>query len=110
MPRSIRFHLDESCNLAIARALRNRQIDVTTSLDAGLIGAADPAQLAFATAEDRVLFTHDPDFIPLHKMGQDHPGIVFCRQRVPLGERVRWLVLIWEALDPEDMRNRLEYL
>jgi hypothetical protein len=37
----IRFHLDENVDLAIASGLRRRGIDVTTSKEAGLIGASD---------------------------------------------------------------------
>ena len=37
MARTIRFHLDECCDPAIANGLRRRNIDVTTSQEAGLI-------------------------------------------------------------------------
>ena len=37
MPQTIRFHLDEHCDLAIAEGLRRRAIDVTTTPEAGLI-------------------------------------------------------------------------
>ena len=35
MARTIRFHLDECCDPAIADGLRRRSIDVTTSQEAG---------------------------------------------------------------------------
>jgi hypothetical protein len=41
MPRTIRFHLDENCSHAIAAGLRRRGIDVTTTPEAGLLGAGD---------------------------------------------------------------------
>jgi len=44
----IRFHCDEQVERAIAEALRRRGIDVTTTPEAGLLGAADEEQLAFA--------------------------------------------------------------
>jgi hypothetical protein len=37
----IRFHCDEQVERAIAEALRRRGIDVTTTPEAGLLGAAD---------------------------------------------------------------------
>lgn len=44
----IRFHMDEQVDRAIAEALRRRGIDLTTTPEAGLLGAVDEEQLAFA--------------------------------------------------------------
>ena len=55
----IRFHLDENVNHAIAHGLRLRGLDVTTATDAGLIGALDGQHVAFALANNRVVFTQD---------------------------------------------------
>jgi hypothetical protein len=41
MPRTIRFHLDEHADPAIAEGLRRHGGDVTTTRDAGLIHAPD---------------------------------------------------------------------
>jgi len=80
MPRTIRFHLDENCSLAIADGLRRRGVDVTSTPGAGLLGAVDDIQLAFALAEGRVIFTEDQDFLRIHAAGIPHSGIVYCRQ------------------------------
>ena len=74
MPRTIRFHLDEDADPAIAEGLRRRGIDVTTSQEVGLLGAPDPLQLAHAHAEGRVLFTHDDDHLKLRTTGQNPIG------------------------------------
>ena len=63
MPRTIRFHLDENVNSAIATGLRGRGVDVTTTREAGLIAADDEEQLKFAKSEGRVVVTHDDDFL-----------------------------------------------
>lgn len=82
-----------------------------TTSQTGLLSATDQEHLALALAEGRVIFTQDSDFVELHLAGNPHSGIVFCaQQRRSLGEIIRGLELIWEILDPEDMRNRLEYL
>ena len=47
MARTIRFHLDECCDPAIADGLRRATIDVTTSQEAGLIEAEDEQQAAY---------------------------------------------------------------
>lgn len=57
----IRFHLDEHVDHAIAKGLRARGIDVTTTSDARLLGADDPAHIEFALRENRVVFTNDAD-------------------------------------------------
>jgi hypothetical protein len=111
MPRTIRFHLDENCDVAIAAGLRIHGIDVTTTADAGLGGAADEEHIAHGLAEGRVTFTHDSDFVTLHQMGITHAGISYChQQKYSLGEIIRRLRLIWEIYEPDEFRNRLEYL
>jgi predicted nuclease of predicted toxin-antitoxin system len=95
MPRTIRFHLDEHVDPVIAAGLRRRGVDVTTSQEAGLLGAGDPAQLAFARSQSRVLFTHDDDYLALNSRGMEHAGIAYChRLRRSIGEIVDALVLI----------------
>ncbi len=106
----IRFHLDEHIPSAVAAGLRRRNIDVTTSVEAGLVGADDPAQLAFATTSGRVLVTYDDDFLRLHNEGAAHAGIACCRGTVKIGEQLRRLVLIHSLLTPEEMVSRVEYL
>ena len=72
MPRTIRFHLDECCDPSIADGLRRRNIEVTTSQEAGLLEAEDEQQAAYGLAQDRVVFTHDADFLRLQAAGVPH--------------------------------------
>jgi hypothetical protein len=106
----IRFHLDENVTPAVAIALRHRNIDVTTTNDAGLAGASDHSQLSFATTSGRVIITHDDDFLRLHAAGAGHAGIVFCLEYRIIGELVRGLALIHDVLRPDEMCSRIEYL
>lgn len=111
MPKTIRFHLDENCNRAIADGLRRRGVDVTTTPEVGLIQAVDEAQAAYAVEQGRVIFTQDRDFLRLHAAGTAHPGIAYCdKDRLGIGEIISGLVLIWEVYDPEDMAGKVEYL
>ncbi len=111
MPRTIRFHLDEHANPVIADALRRRGIDVTTTLEAGLLGADDSDHLAFALSQGRVIFTNDSDFLRLHDAGAEHAGIAYCHQQSrSVGEIVRFLELIWEVFESSDMRNHVEFI
>src|SRR4051794_23988430 len=52
MPRTIRFHLDEHIDVAVAQGLRRRGIDVTTTDDTRLVGADDPEHIAFAVGDN----------------------------------------------------------
>ena len=110
MPRTIIFHLDEQMHPGIAEALRRRTINITTTPDAGLVGASDPTQLAFASAMGRVIVTRDADFLALHRQGTPHAGIAYAHPRRSIGYIIHHLVLIWEILEPDDMTNRLEFL
>lgn len=108
---TIRYHLDENMPLAVAEGLRRRGIDVTTTQEAGLLGASDEEQIAYARDEGRVIVTQDADLLRLHADGTEHAGIAY---RSPgsgsLGDLIRGLELIWQLLEAEDMRNRVEYL
>ena len=74
----IRFHLDENVSGAVAQGLRNKNIDVTTTDEANLIGVSDVEQLTYALSQNRVIFTRDADFLRLHKQGFQHAGIIYC--------------------------------
>ncbi|MBD2132080.1 DUF5615 family PIN-like protein [Sphaerospermopsis sp. FACHB-1094] len=81
MTEKIKFHLDESVSNAIALGLRRRGINVTTTSEAGLIGVSDREQITFALSENRILITHDDDFVMLHRSGINHAGITYCDQK-----------------------------
>jgi hypothetical protein len=107
----LRFHLDEHIDPAIAAGLRRRGIDVTTTADAGLSGAGDEQHLAFALAEGRVVVTKDQGFLRRHRTGVSHAGIAFSQHGLrSIGELLRALILLNDCLEPEDMRNHVEFL
>jgi hypothetical protein len=110
MPKTIRFHLDEHCDPALAEGLRRLGVDVTTAQDAGLLAAPDHEHLQFAHTEGRVIFTQDADFLRLHAAGAEHSGIAYCHQQSrSLGDIIRGLTLIWVVLEPEEMLKRVEF-
>ncbi len=107
----IRYHLDEHVDSAVAAGLRQRGIDVTTTVEAGLMGATDEDQLAFAAANGRVCVTRDPDFLVLHNRGITHAGIAYWHpKRRSVGQIVLDLTLLWRLATAEGMRGRVEYL
>lgn len=107
----MRFHLDESADHAIARGLRLRGVDVTTSTDAELISASDGEQLSHAFRQGRVLFTHDDDFLKLHAEGANHAGLAYCApESRSIGHIVRQLCLMHDCMSEKEMRGRVEFL
>ena len=63
-----------------------------------------------ARTEGRVLFTQDPDFLRLHAARAAHAGIVYAPQGTSMGDIIRGLMLIHQVLEPEDMKDHVEYL
>jgi predicted nuclease of predicted toxin-antitoxin system len=111
MPRTIKFHLNEHCDPAIADGLRRQGIDVTTTSEMALLGAADEKQIAYAVATGRVIFTNDSDYLRLSASGTPHPGIACCHQQTrSIGAVVDALVLIWETYDSDEIVGRVEYI
>jgi predicted nuclease of predicted toxin-antitoxin system len=111
MPRTIRFHLDEHVARAVADGLRRLGIDVTTTPDANLLGAADADQIAYALAQGRVIFTEDDDFLVLAAAGTLHADVAYCHQNTrSIGHIIRALELIWQLYEPAEMKNRVEFI
>jgi len=107
----IRFHLDEHINHAIARGLRQRGIEVTTTVEVGLRTMSDEAQIAYIRQEERVLVTSDAGFLSWSPQGEKHFGIVYYPPGShSIGDVVTFLVLMHEILTPDEMIGRVEYL
>jgi hypothetical protein len=115
MAESIRLYFDEDAMRAsIVRALRARQIDVTTAFEVGLIGHSDEENLIYATAHTRVLFSFNRgDFDELHKIylatDRHHAGIIVSNQ-LETGVIVRRLLKLLNARSTEAMQDWLEFL
>ena len=111
MDERIRFHLDENVNPIVANALRRHGIDVTATIEMGLRTGSDEEQLQFVRSEGRVLVTYDTDFLRIASQTNDHPGIAFSHKDVvSTGQIIRSLLLIYEALNAEEMAGRVEFL
>lgn len=106
----IRFYTDENVARAVISGLRQRGVDVLGVPEAYMLGASDKEQLTFALEQERVVFTHDDDFLKLAASGAEHAGIVYSSQQSATGDIIRGLMLIYEVLGPQDMRNQLEFL
>jgi Domain of unknown function (DUF5615) len=76
----LRFDLDENVPTEVGTQLRSSGIDAVTARDLGSLGAADQDHLERATAQSRMLCTHDQDFLRLAAAGTEHAGIAFSSQ------------------------------
>ena len=113
----ISLYLDEdSMDQALLRALRARRVDVTTTLDAGMIGRNDSDHLDYASAQRRTLYTFNVrHFYHLHTsyiaQGKSHAGIIFARQQqYSVGEQMRRLLKLIATKSAEEMKNNVEFL
>lgn len=115
MADPIRLYLDEDAQrTTLVRALQARQIDVLTANEANQIGVSDTEQLAFATSQNRTIFTFNRgDFVQLHteylRQNRSHAGIIVSDQ-LEIGMITRRLLRLLDVRSAEDMRDWLEFL
>jgi predicted nuclease of predicted toxin-antitoxin system len=107
----IRYHLDEHLDTAVVVGLRRRGIDVTTTVETGLMRASDPEQLAFALTGQRVFVTRDRRILATTGQNASHAGIVIARTgRGAIGPTVLALTHLHRTSTAEEMMSRIEYL
>jgi hypothetical protein len=95
----IRYYLDQHISGAVGNGLRLHGIDVMSAQGAGRCGLPDPDQLAFATAQERVMVTFDTDYVVLHNAGTSHAGIAWCPStKYRLGVLIQMLELADKTL------------
>ena len=72
-----RFLVDEDVGIEVARFLRQRRYNVIFVGDVGLAGRDDTEVYAYAWRENRVLLTHDGDFLDDKKFPEHrNPGVI----------------------------------
>jgi hypothetical protein len=100
---------------AITAGLRRRGIDVLTAQEDGAAQLDDESLLQRATDLDRVLFSQDRHLLGIARhwlqTGRDFRGLIYAHQLdITTGRAVRDLELMAHALDPDDMRNHIEFI
>lgn len=107
----LRFYLDENVPLEVARQLELSGIDVVSAHSLERLGEGDVDHLRRATESQRVLCTHDADFLRLAASGSDHAGIVFLSQtRAGVGVWVRELRSLHARNEPAGLAGRVIFL
>ena len=112
---SVPLYIDHHVKAAITEGLRNRGVDVLTCAEDGTDQSDDNEILRRATQLGRTVFTQDDDFLAVADRwlegGQEFTGVIYAHQLgITIGQAIRDLELIAKALEPDEMRNRIEFL
>jgi hypothetical protein len=104
---------DADLNLAIVASVvrRNAAVDFKRAEQVPLEGLPDPAVLAVAAEEGRVLVSHDVGTMPGHFRDfvrqRASPGLILIPQELRIGEAIESLLLICDACEPQDLENTI---
>jgi hypothetical protein len=107
--------MDEHVHRAVTAGLRLRGLDVLTTQEDGRRGFSDDRILDRATELGRPLFSQDVDLLieaqRRQKSGIPFSGVIYIHPlHATIGDCIRDLELIARVADPEDLRNRVEFL
>lgn len=111
----VALYMDHHVPSAITAGLRKRGVDVLTAQEDGSALLDDDPLLDRATSLGRVLFSQEEDLLAIaqrrSQSGPPFAGVVYAHQlAVSIGQAVRDLELLAKVLEPDDMRNRVEYI
>lgn len=114
---SVQLYLDHNVNARLASDLRARGFDVITTYEASNITKSDEEQLAYATAQHRVLVTFNiRDYSRLHRKwheeGKAHAGIVVSEE-IPgpqYGKLFRRTLKLLNTVTVEEMQGAFRNL
>ena len=110
----LRLASDADVHGDIIRGLRRRMptIDLIRAQDALGERAADPAILAWAAAENRILVTNDRNTrvgfaYQRAEAGESMPGLIVTSNDQSIGSAIEDILLLAEQMSEEEMRNQI---
>lgn len=114
---SLRFLADESFNNDLLRALlcRPPDLDIVRAQDTPVVETEDPALLAWAAREGRVLLTQDVRTILRFaydrvRAGQPMPGVIEVASAATIGEALEGLLLLIAATRDAEWANQIMFI
>lgn len=106
-----KFYVDENVPIAVSKGLKRRGMDILTVQEAKLLSKNDREQLQYAFQQQRVIITHDSDFLILvRKEKIKHQGILFFTRQVGIGEAIEEIERVWLTYPEEDLRGIVLFL
>ena len=112
-----RFLADENFNNQIVRGVlrQSSDIDIVRVQDVDLSGADDPAVLAWAAQEGRIVLTHDVATMTTFayqriQAGLAMPGLFEVSRRVPVGLAIEEIILIAECSFKGEWEGQVRFL
>ncbi len=115
----VRYLLDENMAHAVRDQLllREPRLDILCIGDdtAPPLGTPDPIILEWIEQKGYILISRNRRTIPGHlrehlTAGRHVPGILLLTRRHSLGQLLNDLLLIWNASEPGEYQDRIEYL
>jgi predicted nuclease of predicted toxin-antitoxin system len=113
----LRLLSDENFNGDIVRGLllHRADIELVRVQDVGLSGHDDPALLAWAAENNRILLSHDRTTMPDHAYarataGQPMPGVFIVSDRIPTGQVIKELLLIYACSEQAEWNGLVLFL
>jgi hypothetical protein len=113
----ITFYTDDDVNGKAIRIARSRGVAIVTSDEASMRGERDEKHFAYAVRKGYVLVTANiGDYVPIFRAwvaaGRNHPGMVVIphpKAQQPAAVASA-LCDLYEGLEAEEMRNRMEWI
>lgn len=112
----VKFQADADLNENIVTGILRRfpQIDFKNANEAGLEGVPDEDVLSIASAEKRILITHDRKTMPRHFaefiQHKECSGVLIVSKRAEISGIIDDLILIWLASEAEEYMNVIRSL
>lgn len=113
----MRLLADENFDNTVVRGLLRRRpsIDIIRVQDVGLSGKDDPASLAWAAEENRILLTHDVSTITRFAydrvvQGLSMPGVIEVNTDIRIGQVIEDILLIVDCSLEGELKGQILYL
>ena len=108
-PDVLRIAADENVRGTVVAGLRRVGVDIVSFQEAGRGGIPDDEQVTWAHGADRVVLTHDKDFLGITARTADHAGVLYCHMdKYRIGDLIRAVETLARGL--ETLRSRVVFL
>lgn len=100
---------DENVRRTVVTILKNLDVDVVHILGIGRRGMPDEELIKYARKEERVIVTHDKDFLVLAGE-QEHTGIIFITKLLSAKREAKEIVTVIDFYKAKEMKNVIVYI